>query len=50
MVINRHSVAQEIWVAARYEGHHFRHHPETDLWIDTKNGEELMALLTRFLD
>lgn len=50
MVINRHSVAQEIWMAAHYEGHHFRYHPENELWMDTKSGEELIAVLARFLN
>lgn len=43
MVINRHAVAQEIWVAARSGGFHFRH--ENGLWIGTRDGRELMQAL-----
>lgn len=45
IVVNRHAAAQEIWVAARSGGYHFR--PEGDRWLNTRNGEELMAALSR---
>jgi CyaY protein len=45
IVVNRHAAMQEIWVAARSGGHHFR--PEGGLWVDTRSGEELMATLSR---
>src|SRR6185295_6516585 len=41
MVINRHSAAQQIWVAARSGAHHFRH--DGSRWIDTRDGSELFA-------
>ena len=43
MVINRHGIAREIWVAARSGGFHFRW--SGDAWVDTRSGEELMAKL-----
>ncbi len=43
MVINRHAVAQEIWVAARSGGFHFRH--ENGRWIGTRDGKELIQAL-----
>jgi len=45
MIVNRHAAAQEIWVAARSGGFHFRH--DAGLWIDTRSGEELFAALSR---
>jgi CyaY protein len=45
MVVNRHSAAQQIWVAARSGGHHFRH--DGSRWIDTRDGSELFASLSR---
>lgn len=47
MVINRHGVAQEIWVAARSGGFHFR--PEDGRWIGTRDGVELMQALEALL-
>lgn len=47
MVINRHTAAREIWVAARSGGYHFR--PEGGRWVGTRDGEELMAALSRCL-
>lgn len=45
IIVNRHAVAQEIWVAAKSGGFHFRH-DGTD-WRDTRDGEELLAKLSR---
>lgn len=47
MVINRHAIAQEIWVAARSGGFHFRRDGER--WLDTRDGEELFAKLSRLV-
>lgn len=47
MVINRHGVAQEIWVAARSGGFHFR--AENGRWIGTRDGRELMEALEALL-
>lgn len=47
VIINRHTAAREIWVAARSGGYHFR--PEADRWVGTRNGEELMAAVGRCL-
>lgn len=44
IIVNRHGVAREIWVAARSGGFHFR--PQNGAWVDTKSGEDLYAKLT----
>lgn len=44
IVVNRHGASQEIWVAARSGGFHFRW--DGDCWRDTRDGTELMAALT----
>jgi len=44
MVINRHSAAREIWVAARAGGFHFRH--DGTAWRDTRDGAELFAAVS----
>lgn len=47
MVINRHAIAREIWVAARSGGFHYRW--ADGAWRDTRSGEELFAALDRLL-
>ena len=44
IVVNRHAVAKEIWVAARSGGFHFRH--SGDAWVDTRDETELFARLS----
>jgi iron-sulfur cluster assembly protein CyaY len=44
IVVNRHSAAQEIWVAAKSGGYHFRFDGST--WVDTREGRELLAALS----
>jgi CyaY protein len=47
IIINRHGVAREIWVAARSGGFHFK--PQEGSWVDTKDGtllyDKLVALI-----
>lgn len=45
IVVNRHTPAREIWVAARSGGFHFRR--EGSAWRDTRDGSELFSLLSR---
>lgn len=44
IIVNRHGVAKEIWVAAKSGGFHFRR--EGDAWTDTRDGAELFAKLS----
>ena len=47
VIINRHTAAREIWVAARSGGFHFR--PDGNDWVGTRDGESLMAAISRCL-
>ena len=47
VIINRHTAAREIWVAARSGGFHFRH--DGGNWVGTRDGEALMAAVSRCL-
>ena len=47
IIINRHGVAREIWVAAPSGGFHFK--PQDGAWIDTKSGEDLYAKLATLI-
>src|SRR5512133_1380089 len=44
IVVNRHAAAQEVWVAARSGGFHFRW--DGSAWRDTRDGSELMVALS----
>ena len=44
IIINRHGVAKEIWVAARAGGFHFRW--DGTAWSDTRDNAELMEKLS----
>ena len=44
IIVNRHGVAREIWVAARAGGFHFRW--DGLVWRDTRDGTELMNKLS----
>jgi len=47
IVVNRHTAAQEIWVAAKSGGHHFRWSGAA--WLDTRSGDELFAALSKLV-
>ena len=44
IIVNRHTAAREIWVAARAGGYHFK--PDNGRWIAARDGTELMAVLS----
>ncbi len=45
IIINRHAPTQEIWVAAKSGGYHFRW--ADGVWIDTRSGEPLSDAISR---
>jgi CyaY protein len=47
MVVNRHGVAREIWVAAKAGGFHFRWDGAS--WHDTRDGSELFVALSKLV-
>lgn len=49
IVVNTQAPLQEIWVAAKEGGFHYRWAGTTDapLWLDTKTGAELFSELSR---
>lgn len=47
IIINRHSAAREIWVAAKSGGFHFR--PVEGGWLAARDGAELYAMLSRLV-
>lgn len=47
IIINKQAAVQEIWVAAKSGGYHYRW--LDGQWRDTRTGEELFAALSRYV-
>lgn len=47
LVINSQAPTQQIWVAAKSGAHHYS--ARGDSWIDTRDGSELFAALSRLI-
>ncbi|WP_374486902.1 iron donor protein CyaY [Zoogloea sp.] len=45
IIVNRHSAAREIWLAAKSGGFHFR--PDGGRWLGTRDGADFYAVLSR---
>ncbi|HQE41420.1 MAG TPA: iron donor protein CyaY [Zoogloea sp.] len=45
IIVNRHSAAREIWLAAKSGGFHFR--PVDGRWVGTRDGADFYAVLSR---
>jgi CyaY protein len=46
-VINSHSAAGQIWMAANRNAWHFDYQPQDGTWVAGKTNEELMATVAR---
>lgn len=44
IIINKQAPLHEIWVATKFNGHHF--HMENDQWIDKRGGDEFWQFLS----
>lgn len=47
IIVNSQAPMQELWVAAKAGGFHFRH--DGAKWVDTRSGTELYAALSGYL-
>ena len=48
IIVNRHTAAREIWIAAKSGGYHFKmEQTEPGRWLGTRDGVELLAALSR---
>ena len=45
IIVNRHSAAREIWLAARSGGFHYR--PVEGRWVGTREGDDFYQTLSR---
>ena len=48
LVVNRQPASEEIWLAAKTGGYHFRH--VGGIWVDTRDGSEFFARLNECLE
>lgn len=47
IIVNSHSAAREIWIAARSGGFHYRR--DGARWVDGRSGDELFSALSRLV-
>ncbi|MFP3740654.1 iron donor protein CyaY, partial [Burkholderia sp. SIMBA_019] len=47
IIVNSQAPMQELWVAAKAGGFHFRH--DGAKWMDTRSGAELYAALSTYM-
>lgn len=47
IIVNSQAAAQEIWVAAKSGGYHFRR--DGPIWVNTRDGSELFAALSTYV-
>lgn len=47
IIVNSQAPMQELWVAAKAGGFHFRH--DGSQWLDTRSGAELYAALSGYM-
>ena len=47
IIVNSQAPMQELWVAAKAGGFHFRH--DGARWVDTRSGNELYAALSGYM-
>lgn len=47
VIVNSQSAMQEIWIAARSGGFHYRH--QDGHWLNTRDGSEMFSALSRVL-
>ena len=50
IIVNSQEAAEEIWIAARSGGFHFRSVSEGAPWQDTRSGEDLRVVLSRLIE
>ncbi|MEO8935343.1 MAG: iron donor protein CyaY, partial [Burkholderiaceae bacterium] len=50
IIANSQAAAQEIWLAARSGGFHYRWDVARAVWVDTRSGEDLRVALSRLIE
>ncbi len=50
VIINSQEANEELWVAARSGGFHYRWNDADARWIDTRSGDDLRVALSRLIE
>jgi CyaY protein len=48
LIVSRQAPVKQLWLAARHGGFHFNY--VNDQWVDSKSGEEILTMMSRFID
>ena len=48
IIINRQEPLHQIWVATKFDGHHFE--LVNEKWIDNRSGDELLTLISESIE
>lgn len=46
IIINKQTPLHEIWVATKFNGHHFTHSDSDNIWLDKRGGDEFWQFLS----
>lgn len=46
IIINKQAPLHEIWVATKFNGHHFTYSDSDNLWLDKRGGDEFWQFLS----
>ncbi len=49
IIVNTQAAMQELWVAAKSGGFHFKRDVERGQWVNTRDGSELFAALSKMI-
>lgn len=47
IIINKQAPLHEIWVATKFNGHHFTYADDVKLWTDKRSGDEFWQFLSQ---
>ncbi len=47
IIINKQAPLHEIWVATKFNGHHFTYCDNTQVWVDKRGGDEFWQFLSQ---
>lgn len=50
LIVSRQAPVKQLWLAARHGGFHFNYDENEKLWKDSKSGEEILTMMSRFID
>jgi len=48
LIVSRQAPVKQLWLAARHGGFHFNY--KEGVWLDSKSGEEILTMMSRFID